>query len=681
MALQKQKIPLTLTAGMDTKTDEFNSVSFKLVENFKAYKPKAFQKRYGHNELSTSVLGVASAESDISSANYLLSSNDSLLLSSVTGTYNYMSNLDKWNNLNNSSYTTDINSELLPSSYSEKSIFSNRGSMASAKHAENSNYAVSATVTNEYLDPTNYLRYLIIKVENKSEKSTIILDEINLTAPGTYSISIEMFDTYCLVFYRNSTVIRAQKYDFNSTTITSSDNLLISGISSSLYFDTCNDGTYSYLAAVDGASTNVYLYKIDSSLTVTNTSYTDASSSNYNYIFVGTYASGVRIMYGNSGANTNIRHVGYDSSLSQTYSETALNSTGATNFVRNCGFVSDGTNSYFIYTVCGGETVFTGTFPTSYGTGTNRLYILVLSDASNSTVTSQTEIMQESIIQSAPVILNNNILFGATKVWGQYYVKNFQTYFITSINIDSLKPTIAGKSLYLTYRPFLQLDGENLQKFYVDGDKLTVCLPKLEKALTEALYSSNTLSSKQYYDIIQASFDYNYNSLTSTNINNGLYISGSVLKYYDGKSLVEDSFLDDIYIYGFRTLSGSLPSAVYGVYVVARWTDNYGNVHRGVPVYYAVNTSGGFQVSVGGVNFTQKTDIQIEYYITQGNGTIPYLQATRENGKGLTVFIDDPANLVTDTEILYTVSSSFSKTLISRRNNWDLSGCLITSSI
>jgi hypothetical protein len=660
MSLQKQKIPLSLVTGMDTKTDEFNSTSFKLLENLKTHKPQSLLKRYGHQELSKSVIGIATTQSDIASANYLLNSNNSLLLASSTGTYNYSAVQNKWLNLNQATYTNSINSELAACEYSEDSIISGKGLLYDTKYVENANYIVTTSLSSEYISPSQFNRNLNIKIENKTEKTTVIQDIISLTTSGTNPVSLEIFPTYCLVIYRDSTVVRILKYTFSSTTITSADTVFLSGISSSLYFDTCNDGTHTYFAAVDGASNNVYIYKIASDLTSSNVTYADSGYTKANSLQVGFYSGGLRLAYFDSDASKNIRHVGYTTALVQSYAPADLNSTPTNGFVRAVSFISDNTNTYFFYTICEAETTYSGTFPITYGTGQNHLYTKVLLDSNNTVTTAETEVLREVLVQTRPEIINNNIYLGITKIWGQYHIKPFQTYFVLAINKTSLKQTIAGKSLYLEYKPFLPLNGYSLQKFYKSSEKLTLSLPKTTSVLSETLYAVNTNTAEQYTDIVRASFDYDYNALTQTNLNGGLYISGSVLKYYDGKSLVEDNFLDEPYIYGVTSVAGTLSSGVYSIYAVSKWVDNFGNIHRGVPVNYTQSLSTGFQLSLGGTFITQKQNLQLEIYMTAADGSIPYLQNTLNYttvaSKGLALLFDADSDIKTNTEVLYTVS-------------------------
>lgn len=121
---------------------------------------------------------------------------------------------------------------------------------------------------------------------------------------------------------------------------------------------------------------------------------------------------------------------------------------------------------------------------------------------------------------------------------------------------------------------------------------------------------------------------------------NNLHIAGGFLKMYDGKEVVEHGFhlfpegLEDG---GTSTTGGSLEDGVYQYAAVYSWTDAKGNEHRSAP-------SIGFEVTLNGATSTQqqtitvptlrltdKSDVIIELYRTEANGTIFYKVTDTEN--------------------------------------------------
>jgi len=94
VALDKQKIQVSIVGGLDTKTDEKNieGVSFLDLENLRFTKTKSFTKRPGYAENSrNTVLG-----SDISSGAAITSFNNELLMFDGSQLFTHLNSDDTW---------------------------------------------------------------------------------------------------------------------------------------------------------------------------------------------------------------------------------------------------------------------------------------------------------------------------------------------------------------------------------------------------------------------------------------------------------------------------------------------------------------------------------------------------------------------------------------------------------
>lgn len=130
-----------------------------------------------------------------------------------------------------------------------------------------------------------------------------------------------------------------------------------------------------------------------------------------------------------------------------------------------------------------------------------------------------------------------------------------------------------------------------------------------------------------------------------------LYISGGLLKQYDGSTVVEQGFLDtpepikdiantgapnttavpstgDYYL---STTTGLTGGAKYFYIIVYKWTDRTGKVHHSAPSRAVETSVPGNAAQEYRVNitftplyFTNKNNVEIELYRTQGNGTVYY---------------------------------------------------------
>jgi len=120
-------------------------------------------------------------------------------------------------------------------------------------------------------------------------------------------------------------------------------------------------------------------------------------------------------------------------------------------------------------------------------------------------------------------------------------------------------------------------------------------------------------------------------------------IGGGIVKAYDGISATELGF--NLFPHSIRAAannsSGSIAAGTYGVICVYRWIDNQGIVHRSAPsIATSVTTTGGSSSIIVEAPYLRITDksnlfnrsnLTIECYATQQNGTVYYLADTTIN--------------------------------------------------
>lgn len=671
MALQKHKIPLALSSGMDTKTDEFNATSFKLVENLKYKKSPGLVKRSGNIELSTSVIGVESSQSNISAGNRLVSTDNSLLMYDNNDIYHYVSDIDKWKKLSNDT-NEFINSFLDKCEYTEQNIINNVNQVISASINGTSDYeiyvALKSSNTSSTISPK-----LIVKVNSKQETNLIYYKEFTVSSIGVDAkISVDVIsDQYAIIIFNNSSGgLQYIVVTMNSTTVSigSITNLVVT--LNPLAFDTEVSGGYIYLAAVNG-SPFISVYKINQTGVVSSNTINDASAGSPFFVHISSYLSGFRVVYfegGASSANKEIRHFGINTSLVSTYSAATLMAASASRIPFSVTAVSDNTNTYFFYTVAK-PTSLSGTITTSPDNGDtfSIIYGIVLSDSNNSTVKSETEVITSSLIQTKACINNDRILLGVCRTYGECYTTDSESFYLINVNKTTLYKTVFGIVKYLTYFP---LYGYNsIPKPYIDNDKVNFVIIDNITVSSASTYRNVSSSFEILVNVIKAVFDFGTNTSSYIKTAYGTYISGPILKLYDGASLSEASFLDTPFIFGSRQVTGgTVTGGNYGFAVVARWTDNYGKIHRGVPFTKTMNLTAGFahEILIGGLAITDKervkssstlNNVMIEIYQTTLNGTVYYLQETiaNINFSNIFTFIAD-ASIKTDTEVLYTES-------------------------
>lgn len=680
MALQKHKIPIALDSGMDTKTDEFNAMSFKLVQNLKYTKSPGLIKRPGHDELSSSVTGIEAIQSDISSGSRLIGTANSMLLSNSTKTYHYMQESSSWKDISNDT-NNYINAILPKCDFNTKNVFNNVNFVGSTSMGVTTKYNIYAALKDVNSSSTIGTK-LLIKITSKEEDNLVYYKEINLSGMTTSAkVTVNVIsDTYAMVIYNDVSSI------LNYVLITmNTPNIILIGSPTNIFggvnpvvFDSIVYAGLVYVVFNDNTNT-IYRYKYDESGIISTDSTVDASlSPSASMISICKYHSNpfFRVLYFNGGGSTTnkpIRHFGFSSTGVTTYSPTTLLAASASKIVNSAVAVSDGTNTYFFYNVSTPTAITTGTISSNPDNGDTytTLYGTVLLDTNNSTVLSEVDIGTLQLIQSKPTIVNGNILLATVKVFGAAYTTAHQTAYMLSINPTTLYQSILAVIGYLEYLPaFLNTSNQALV-----NDSSVVYFPTVINKTVEAapggLFFTYYNSNNRYdamVNVVASKFDFNVTTNSYVDTNKGTYIAGPLLKYYDGSTLSEASFVDTPFIYGHRKAGGgTITAGAYQFAVVARWTDGYGNIHRSVP-YIATYSLGvdSVQLLIGGITVTNKEKVKqtnamnnvvLEIYQTELSGTVLYLQDTIANVKfSNSFYFMANAAIKTDTEILYTQS-------------------------
>lgn len=137
----------------------------------------------------------------------------------------------------------------------------------------------------------------------------------------------------------------------------------------------------------------------------------------------------------------------------------------------------------------------------------------------------------------------------------------------------------------------------------------------------------------------------------------GLHICAGVLRLYDGSSVTEHGFHvfpETLTLSSSATSGGFMSDGNYGYVAVYRWTDNTGKDHRSAPTQLpleAVLSGGGNTqtavISVPTLRLTEKTNVVIELYRTEDDGT-QYYKVTSDSSPTLNDKTVDSV-LITDT--------------------------------
>jgi hypothetical protein len=163
-----------------------------------------------------------------------------------------------------------------------------------------------------------------------------------------------------------------------------------------------------------------------------------------------------------------------------------------------------------------------------------------------------------------------------------------------------------------------------LPPLLIEGTSLAFAGAELAAVAQSSTYETTSTTVKKY----SADFQNILNYFDAT-LGDNLHIAGGVLKMYDGAKVVEHGFLQTPVLTFVSDAAGTgLADGTYAYQAVFAWRDKWGQLHRSNPSAVMSHTvTGGpkdvtFKVSTLGI--TNKTNVEIEIYRTEANGTTLY---------------------------------------------------------
>lgn len=571
MALEKQVVSLSLTKGLDTKSDSKQQIpgSLVLLENGRFTEPGKIKKRFGTTDLSQNIIG---SDSQITSGSGLTSFGEELLSSNGTELFSYSEGNNAWSDKGNLYNLSLEATNVIRNNYQQTdqdSCYHSVGvqcfvwedSSGGARYSiidyeTKLQLVTNRIITSDAIKPKCYAlgNYIVILYHDTSEShlKKMVIPVSNPVAVGVISdavtdITNTVYDavivgTRLFIVYNNNSSGISVRY-INAFLTTSAAESIGSTVASSVTI--FSDGSSNvWLALWNGTVTRyaIFTYDLTPVLAIT-TIETVANVKNITGAVVGTTAQ-----------------IFYDITNAATYNY----------LIRNCLVTlagSVGTPSVFIRSLALGGKAF------------------IYSDVIYITGTYQ------STLQPTYFILNSSAVVAA-KIsplsGGGIPVKNV----IPQVN------TISTGIYQITY---------------------------LQKNTTTAV--NGVIVSQT--GIQQMTIDFTSLGLISTELANNIHMGGGYLSMYDGANLVEHGFhLFPEQPTLVQSAGGSVANGNYQVISVYEWMDNFGNIHRSAPSEarsIAVSGSNGtIQVTTSTLRVTEKENVAVVNYRTENNGTVFY---------------------------------------------------------
>lgn len=671
MALDKQKIAMPITDGIDTKGDEKTVLPtrFLELENVVFTTPGSLRKRYGYEALENKDLNLNSIDTGSAISGF----RDELLLYSNSNLYSFSDAEQKWEGkgeikfCSSSSLQISADNSILenPNSYTyenvtcyayEKKILTIEPGVLS-----------SPTLYSEYKNiqiviVDNITNTILAKHELKSSDFGGLIGG-SLLAPKVGFSGSKFIITYMANFvdalgggFRFSIV------DYlNPKVITNSATKILAASSMSIDPD-ISLSTFKYdlqtisnrvFVAYTTSALDTVIKSIDENQTI-SAAFSLGTNFPLNNVSVSAEASNIRIVLSSQSGGTGKAYLVNYALTAPVHAPVTLT---VTPFPVPGTFDDPNDGHYSITAVQNPANPSSSIIFIQVKAWKTRLGAIstVLVTASGAQTAFSPTVAHVGLeLQSKPVVLDDYVYFFASKNIDPRYTASG---IISGGGVDPAyevnKPV---RTLYLV-KNLLETDlqfktelvgqydiDENcfIDSSYVNGltnvsiNGLVVTKPSAVITSLQPAGASKVLAAtvikKQVADFSQSS---NYFDVSQ---GEALHISGGLLKMYDGYKVVEHGFLDvPEAIMDINPVTDLIASASTGVdaskrylyTIVYKWTDRTGKIHRSAPALpVSLTTPAGTKFDVN-ITFipcylTSKNDVEIEVYRTQGNGTIFY---------------------------------------------------------
>jgi hypothetical protein len=576
MALEKQQIPLSFIGGIDTKTDDKQVIATKLLEleNGVFSKRGQIRKRSGYDILLKRILGSTDA---IDSATGISTFKDELVLFTGTKLYSYLEAPQSWKEKGTVSSVTIQN----------RSVIRNIYQQMDPDYAYNS--GLSCYV---WKDSSNGCRYTVI-----DEESGTVVSENQLLSSTAISPRVVGVGRYFFIYYIENTTLKFKYIQISTPNLISTSVDITTKIDpSDKIYDTQKVGDRVYIAYnSNNGSTSTILFYMTSNKTV---------SSEVEYI--GEEAKNAISICEDSSQNI---WVSYSTGTAVRY------------FIQNYELTAEVLSPSLIETISSVRNI------SSIESDTNMVTFLyeVTHSPANYTKKSLGEL--DGTVTGTAVFVRSVGLaskffeYNSEKMVTLTHQSTLQsTYYIYTLSGDIVTKSQQGVGGGLTSSSILPTVIETSSGKFV--------LPTLKKGILQTengvVFTSLGISSTL--------IDFTaLNNFITAEIANSLHVVGGILQSYDGSTITETGFSvfpEGVAATETNTGAGVLSNGTYNYAVVYAWVDNQGQIHRSAPslgpeIAVASGPSD-VQLTIPTLRITKKSNVFIEVYRTELNGTIYY---------------------------------------------------------
>lgn len=632
MALAKRNINISLSQGVDTKSDPKQVIPGKLLslQNGVLQTAEEIRKRNGYQGLPTTVTNLKTISSynvipsNVGSGNFLANFNNEDILNDGFHLYSQSPSTSSWVYKGNSPVCNLTTSP----------IVRNANNQTAQDCAANANAKIFA-----WEDSSTGGVMLCIVDSNTGQ---VILNNYPVSATGIAPKCIAISGRLYCFYYDSGDNILHYVY-WNGTSISSAANAATNINTTNPNFDviTLNQTIY---VAYNGTGSTVKVSSFTPFMTVTNTISKGEVATNCITCFSDP-SNNIWIAYNN---NVTTKAFIVDSFVSATVlAPTAVEIIAN---VKNITGAVIGTTATIFYDVL--FTAVNGYYINSK----IRMNTLTVAGVAGTAA----DFMRSATLQSRAFLVPylTTYITHLTVVHDAYLQPSYfvvalynTTSFAKFTVVSKICPSVAGS---------VPTRSQLCNAFALSSTQFNIALLQKDQLFLQSTTTGGVATFTQT-GVTSAILNFSYTNPNALQLGNNLHFGGGYLQMYDGSTVCEHGF--HLYpdskemTFTAQTSGGHLTdSSTYGVIVVYEWVDNQGQVHQSAP-------SPGYSVTVGNsttnacsidlviptLRITGKSNVNIVIYRTGANGTVYY----RDNLPSSPL-----ANSLTANTVSYTISQA-----------------------
>jgi hypothetical protein len=620
MALQKTKVPISFAEGLDTKTDDKQTLPTKLLEleNGIFNKIGKINKRFGYDILPQTIVNEST---EVSEGRGLTRYKDELVLFDSTKLLSYLDANETWIEKGDLVSVTTKNQAIIRNPYQQ----------SGADFASNGITSISV-----WEDSRGGCRYSVLD----ESSGTFILSDAEFTASGTNPKVFLLGNNFVLTYVNGTVVSRRTVSTLTPTVLTAELDIITNLDPVDKVYDGAliNDRLYFVWNANDGGGAVRMLYLLPITFTVSTSAVEPGEIASTCATITSDSSDNVWAVYYDG---TDVKAFAYNSNLDT--QETAPTSLETVANIRNV---------------------------TAIETDSADNTITAFYEVSNTTSGNPDNFVKKNTINAAASVGTASVFNRSVGIASKLFSYNNNQYFILVHESDL-------QSTYFVY----SISGDIVSKISTNvagGYTANSILPEVV-ALSSGVYKTALLRKIQFISengdafsrlgVEATKFDFTApNNFLTAELGNNLHITGGAMQMYDGLSAVEHGFSvfpENVSLAEVNTGAGTIPNGTYQYAVVYAWIDNQGQLHRSAPsIAESITVAAGpsdVEITAPTLRITKKEQAFLEVYRTEDAGTVFYKVTSVDspvfNDKTVDTitFTDDvtDADLISN-EILYT---------------------------